>query len=107
MNQTMDAMTHFQTQRYAEISTCHITEGDAKLLLEPDTRFVLAVGKGTFAFVPDAEVVTLDELGEDLKEAGFSEAFRNIFQDLQTRGISYVRFDDDAEMNDTLPFFEW
>lgn len=92
--------------RYLDISTGHITKGDADLLKaghEPDGAYL--IGKYDEGFV-----LSLGEPVEAMNNTvnlEFSEAFRNILRYATNAGCMLMRLDADGMEFPDFPTFDW
>lgn len=101
-------MIPFTTQRYADISTAHVTRDDARLITEKgrDLDGIIAIyPEGWFCSVPvDDWCLEQVELWE---RQGLSSNYINLQRKLMEAGIYYARFDADGFPVSGLPTFNW
>ena len=105
----------FNACSLADISTCHITEKDGRLLSNPalyghvasiDAVLPGDEPPGDIFWVPQNEDMFRVQL-QEFKDIGFSETFLNLFQLLRDQHINYVKIDADGSEVPGLPTFEW
>jgi len=97
----------FTTFSCADISTCHMTPEDAKLLNKNAASCVVArYTEGWICWVAVDESSWIDQK-QSLVDAGFSGAFINLFRDLHKYGIPYCHFDADGKKVGRAPEFDW
>lgn len=97
----------FTIYQCADIRTTHITARDGALLETAEFPGLVAdfeTGALVAVFVNED---LFERQIEELKSAGFSEAFLNIMKELHKQGIPYVRFDGDGEEVEGAPVHDW
>jgi hypothetical protein len=102
---------------YLELSTAHITERDAQILEQGITDefisgqhliFPRICLKDDFGyFISVAGVESSEGIIEEYRRAGMSEEFINLVLKADHEGHWYLRLDCDAEIDETLPKFDW
>ena len=101
----------FEIHRHADISTCHVTQEDAKRIEELGQKIpgVISVyPEGWWIYLPrmedsDEKICHLD----DLIAAGMSKPYVTVIAALYIADIHYARFDADGAQHPALPQFEW
>ncbi len=107
----------FETYQIADISTAHITRGDAEIMGNPEGPCHVAKIDGTASLTHDTSpgdifVVPLDEANfkeqlANLAAFGYSQQFLDLMTELHKQRIPYVRFDRDGGEVEGAPTFEW
>lgn len=101
-------MNPFTTYPYADISTAHVSQDDAKLIAEKgrDLYGIIATyPEGWFCWVPvddwSPELVRLWE------SQGLSQSYIKLQRKLMESGITYARFDADGHSVTGIPLNDW
>lgn len=109
----------FETEKYADVSTSHVTERDMEILEEladgPNINtdhdlqiYILTYREGAFVrFSPQIFLEELDEQGPKMLEKGLSQAFIDIIAEAAKQKIAMVRFDSDGQEVEDAPTFDW
>lgn len=111
----MDKKLKKFTRQHLDLSTAHVTARDMELLDGVDDG---SEGAGVVPCAPyDCGVVIFllyheePELREELLSgfaaAGFSAAFCNLYKLALETDVDMLRLDQDAEVYDALPTFDW
>lgn len=103
-------MPKLKARLFADISTCHITEDDAKKLQELAERY--DDGRGSFSptvysYEEGFFVYVSDNYLSDYKNASMSSAFINLLAMANKQRMAYLNLDIDGEIYDELPQFDW
>jgi hypothetical protein len=102
-----------EIQRFAVVTTGHITLEDSKILAMAAKRdqgtavlpIVFDYPYGWFVHVPPAG--GLEAEMERNKKCGLSEAYRRLIRECCEQGIHFLRLDQDGDTIDGLEYFDW
>lgn len=99
----------FKIRRFADVSTCHITEEDSALLEAIDhINGVVASSSFEYGFLLRISSIDKDDNQQaNIKAAGFSNAFCNLMKLCAEAELEGIQIDRDGAEYAELERFEW
>lgn len=100
----------FETIKFADVSTGHITKGDRDLLEQKDrewaTNFIVVASYEEGFFIAIGSEFSEND-AKDVVSSGYSQAFANLLLEMAKQEIHYLRLDRDGYDVDGAPEFDW
>ena len=95
-------------QTVLDMSTCHVTEADTKILDKNEFDSPIVVYKYDEGyFIPIPNQVYTKGMGKGLVKYGYSKEFANIVDICMNQKYDFLRLDCDGKEYDQLPKFNW
>lgn len=94
---------------YLDVSTAHMTARDNEILASvPNHMLPVTVTEHEYGyFVQFSEDVPMEDISEQSRAAGLSDAFVGVLRYARERHCFLINLDADAEQVDNLPAHDW